>query len=109
MNKFVIALSIIVASMLYAQTRAAVACSTNADCPGGCCAYTRTGHVCKSLGKKGDVCDLEGKGLAKDVCVCETGMTCVKIDLSVLGDKAGQINVIFERHHYGLCDTNPIG
>jgi len=111
MGKIAFVFFFVAVSMLFAETRAAIGCSKDEDCPGGCCAETKTGNVCQSLGKAGDICDLEGQGLAKDKCDCEKGLKCVKIDLSDFGPTAAAVNPIFEKFHYGKCDVDaaPVG
>ncbi|XP_012937273.1 uncharacterized protein LOC106011609 [Aplysia californica] len=111
MDKFVIPFVLLAASVLCTLTWAADSCASDTDCPGGCCIETKTGKVCEKLGKMGDICDLEGMGLAKDKCGCEQGMSCVKLDLSDWGPTVAAVNPIFEKFHYGICDvqTAPVG
>merc|ERR1712002_351384 len=102
MAKILFALVLIAASMLISID---AACSGDADCPRGCCLK----NVCKPYGIMGALCDLEGLGLARDACACDTGMKCTKVDLSDFGPTVGAVNPIFEKYHYGLCEPDHLG
>merc|ERR1712121_259810 len=85
------------------------ACTSDNDCPGGCCLTSKS--KCSKLGGEGDVCDLEGQGLNTNVCGCNAGLKCEKIDLTDFGNIAATVNPIFEKYHYGMCASTilPIG